>query len=116
MDNTTPLESKTENKYVSFVDKLGYDALKINKVGWPDRLTVLNNGYSFYIEFKRNTKTFGKRQGEKYQNYIHKKLRAKGTHVYLVDTFLEAKEIFEYELIISTQISKLMYMPKEFRK
>ena len=99
------LESSTENSYVKWVDDQGCDAIKINKRGWPDRLTVLNNGYSFYIEFKRCVKTSGLRQGEKYQNYIHKTLRARGFHVYLIDDIKEAKKVFKYELKIAKFIS-----------
>lgn len=98
------LETVVEGKYVSWVDEQGYDAIKINKLGWPDRLTILDFGYSFYIEFKRKGKRkhFGKRQGETYQSYIHKKLREKGTHVYLVETLEEAKKVFTYEVLNNT--------------
>ena len=113
MPELLKLETSTETSYVNFVSKEGCDAIKINKRGWPDRLTVLNNGYSFYIEFKRCVKTSGLRQGEKYQNYIHKTLRARGFHVYLIDDIKEAKKIFKYELFFRKQISELMYTPKE---
>lgn len=100
------LESSTEGHFVKWVSKQGHEAIKINKRGWPDRVIVLSNGYSFYIEFKRCVKTSGLRQGEKYQCYIHKLLRAKGAHVYLVDDVKEAKKIFEYELKIANLIGK----------
>ena len=98
MANTLKLESSTENAFVKWVTGEGYNAIKLNKVGWPDRLVVLENGYCFYIEFKRCVKTSGLRQGEKYQNYIHKKLRLRGFHVYLLDSIKEAKKVLNYEL------------------
>ena len=115
MADILKLESSTENSFVKWVTNQKYEAIKINKRGWPDRLVVLNSGYSFYIEFKRCEKTFGLRQGEKYQNYIHKVLRARGFHVYLIDDIKEAKKIFNYELDWSNNIMKMFKPFKEMR-
>ena len=92
------LETSTEKAYVKYVESYDCTALKINKRSWPDRFTVLRYGYGFYIEFKRDNKRFGKRQGEKYQQHTHNELRKRGIHVYLVDDLQQAKEIFHYEL------------------
>jgi len=102
------LETSTETKYANWVTKLGFDCLKVHKRSWPDRLTILNNGYSFYIEFKREGKLnkFGKRQGEKFQKYTHNELRKRGIHVYLVDDIYQAKDIFNYELEKSNKTFK----------
>lgn len=111
------LESNVENKYVEFVNKQGFESIKVNKRGWPDRLTVLNCGYSFYIEFKRPGKKdkFGNRKGEKLQKYTHKELRKSATHVYLVDDLEQAKTIFEYELDWSNNIMKMFKPFKEMK-
>ena len=108
------LESKTESDYVDYVKKRGFYALKINKRSWPDRLTILLNGYGFYIEFKRNNNKFGKREGEKYQAYTHNQLRKRGFHVYLVDNLEHAKAIFEYELAWSKAITDKFVNFKEY--
>ena len=102
------LETTDEGNYVKWVTKQGFDAIKVNKRSWPDRLTVLNYGYSFYIEFKREGKAdkFGRRKGEKFQKYRHSELRKRGIHVYLVDDIHQAKEIFHYELTLSNNIMK----------
>ena len=108
MDSILKLESSTEMTFIKWVNKQGYDAIKVVKRGWPDRLIVLNFGYAFYIEFKREGKAdrFGKRKGEKFQKHTHKDLRKRGTHVYLVDNIYQAKEIFSYELTLSDDVSK----------
>ncbi len=109
------LETGTETSYVNWVTKQGFDCIKVHKRSWPDRLIVLNWGYSFYIEFKRDGKAekFGKRKGEKFQKYTHNELRKRGIHVYLVDDIYQAKEIFKHELAWS---NKLMIMMKPFKE
>ncbi len=92
MKQIIKLESSTESAYVEWVELFGYECLKIKKVGYPDRLTTLSNGYGFYIEFKR--------QGEKpdkIQLHIHIKLRKKGYHVYVCDSLQAAKSALIYE-------------------
>ena len=103
------LETSTERSFVTYVEGHDCSSIKINKRSWPDRFTILTNGYGFYIEFKREGKVdkFGKRQGEKYQKHTHRKLKKKGHHVYLVDTLEQAKEIFHYELMESLRPSKV---------
>lgn len=95
------LETDAERKFASWVKGQGYDALKLTTMGWPDRLVVLVYGYCFYIEFKRDVKKFGKREGEKYQNHIHRKLRHRGFNVHLADNLDHAKEIFQTEMEIA---------------
>ena len=109
------LESSTEIVFVKWVSMQNCDAIKVNKRSWPDRLVVLNWGYSFYIEFKREGKAdkFGKRKGEKFQKHTHNELRKRGVHVYLVDDIHQAKEVFRYELARSNSI---MTMLKPFRE
>lgn len=88
-----PKETAVELRYVNYVEKLGYDCIKICKRGWPDRLIMLTNGYSFFIEFKR--------EGEvpsRLQLHTHQQLRDKGHHVYVCSNFEHAKEITEYEI------------------
>lgn len=87
------LETVAERRFADFVRKQGYTCIKIQRRGWPDRLIQLDNGYSFYIEFKR--------QGEKptkLQEFTHNTIRQQGTHVYVADTFEFAELVFTYEL------------------
>ena len=111
------LETSTEMTFVKWVTKQGFDAIKVNKRSWPDRLIVLNWGYSFYIEFKRDGKAdkFGKRKGEKFQQYTHNELRKRGIHVYLVDDIYQAKDIFKYELSWSNNIMTMFKPFKEYQ-
>ena len=111
------LESSDEMTFVKWVDKQDCDAIKVNKRSWPDRLIVLNWGYSFYIEFKREGKAekFGKRKGEKFQKHTHNKLRKRGIHVYLVDDIYQAKEIFKYELAWRNNIMTMFKPFKELK-
>lgn len=117
MPEILKLETSAESSYVKWVDKQGYIAIKINKRGWPDRITILDYGYSFYIEFKRENKKdkFGKRVGEKLQKYRHNELRKKGVHVYLVDNIYDAKDIFKYELEFSKKLKLVCNSFKEYR-
>ena len=111
------LETSDETTYVNWVTKQGFDCLKVHKRSWPDRLTVLNWGYSFYIEFKREGKAdkFGKRKGEKFQKYTHGELRKRGIHVYLVDDIYQAKAIFKHELAWSNNIMTMFKPFKELK-
>ena len=87
------LESATENPAVKYCELLGYNAIKINKRSWPDRLIMLDNGYGFYVEFKREGK--GPR---KFQRHTHTQLRNKGAHVYAqVDSLEWFKKIIAHE-------------------
>ncbi len=92
MKRILKLESSTERSFSEVVENSGYKDVKIRLKGWPDRLILLNNGYSFYIEFKRE----GKRPS-KLQLYTHKQLRALGFHVYVCDNLVHAKCILMYE-------------------
>lgn len=91
------LETSRERKFVEYVNKKGFDALKLTKRSYPDRLILLDCGYSFMIEFKRDASKFTRRKGEKLQKHTHDKLRERGIHVYLCDTVVQAKIIFSYE-------------------
>jgi len=117
MASLLKLETSTESSYVKWVSKQGYEAIKVNKRGWPDRLTVLDYGYSFYIEFKREGKVdkFGKRKGEKMQKFRHDELRKRGIHVYLVDDIFAAKEILNYELAWSKKLSTIFKSFREYK-
>jgi len=95
--NFTTLESTRQGKFVKYIDKKGCDALKLFKRSYPDLLILLDDGYSFMIEFKRDVNKFTKRKGEKLQRYTHDKLRERGIHVYVCDTVAQAKVIFLYE-------------------
>lgn len=112
------LESTLEAKSVKYAEKQNCHGIKINKRGWPDRLFRLNWGYSFYVEFKKpgEAKNFGKRQGEKMQQHIHKQLRKSGTHVYVIDDFADFKKVFEYELAWSNNIMTMFKPFKEYDK
>lgn len=94
----TPLEVNAERNYTDYVKRHGYEAIKIDRRGYPDRLTLLDYGYCFLIEFKRDKKTFTKRKGEKLQAYTHDQLRSREIHVYLCDTVYQAITIFHYEV------------------
>ena len=53
-----PLEKSIEDRFVAFVTKKGYKALKMNGEGhkdWPDRL-VVGKGVMVFFEFKRDEK------------------------------------------------------------
>lgn len=95
------LETTRERGFVKYVEADGFQAIKITKRSWPDRVIILSSGYSFMIEFKRDADSFGKRTGEKFQRYRHNKLRDQGMHVYLCDTLKEAKAIYAYELAMN---------------
>jgi len=101
MNKLKTLETDRESKYVEFVKNEGYVAVKMHKCGYPDRIILLDDGYCFMIEFKRDVSKFTKRKGEKLQQHIHEELRARGIHVYLCDTVKQAKAIFHYELRMS---------------
>lgn len=96
MAGIKPLEVKIENRYVRYAEKRGCLVPKGNpegRRGYPDRLTLCPEGKFFWIEFKR--------QGEKprpLQLSVHRKLRALGHKVYVVDNYEEAVEILESEL------------------
>lgn len=48
------LESSVERRCAAYATKHGCVLLKlIKRTHWPDRLCVLPNGQSFYVEFKR---------------------------------------------------------------
>jgi len=101
MKKIIKLESTTERAFVNFVQLLGYSAIKIQKRGWPDRLVTLENGYAFYIEFKRAGK-----KAESLQEYTHNKIRNKGFHVYVCDNITHAKRVLAHEEIVCIKFVK----------
>jgi len=117
MPELLKLETSTETTFTNWVTKQGFDCIKVHKRSWPDRAVILNSGYMFYIEFKREGKVekFGKRQGEKFQKYTHNELRKRAIHVYLVDDIYQAKDIFKYELAWSNNIMKMFKPFKEYK-
>lgn len=90
------LEKKAEDKYATYVEKRGGLAIKfkaLGRRGWPDRLTLLNNGKFFWMEFKA--------EGEEprpLQSYIHKKLKKLKHKIYTCDNYEKAIKIFEREV------------------
>lgn len=95
MKKVIRLESSIERSFVAHAQLLGYSAIKIQKRSWPDRLVTLENGYSFYIEFKRAGK-----KAEALQEYTHNKIRGKGFHVYVIDNIAQAKRVLVYEEMV----------------
>lgn len=53
---STPLEITVEDYLVSEIEKRGGECLKLEvkgQRGWPDRLCILPEGLTFYVEAKR---------------------------------------------------------------
>lgn len=96
------LEAKVEAQYVCYVAERGCLSIKCSVPGrrnYPDQQTLCGNGYSFFIEFKR--------EGEKprrAQLARHQKLRDMGYNVYVCDNLDEAIAIFEDELLFRESI------------
>lgn len=91
-----PVERVAEDAFVERCALRGYWALKMEIPGWrnwPDRQVFLGNGYSFFIEFKREGQT--PRPG---QLHRHREMRKRGYNVYVCDTLAEALEILETEV------------------
>lgn len=84
-------EKLIEKHFVREVQKAGGLALKVNSTsmrGLPDRMVLLPNGVLFFAEIKATGKT-----ARALQNFVHKKLRALGFDVYIIDSIEMGKEV-----------------------
>lgn len=98
MSSKVKLERDIEDKYVEKAKLLGVRPLKMQIPGvrnHPDRQIFLWGGYSFFIEFKRPGET--PRKG---QLHNHKLWRERGFNVYVCDTWQDALEITEWEIMV----------------
>lgn len=93
-------EKLIEERFIREVKKAGGLALKVNSTsmkGLPDRMVLLPNGVLFFAEIKAT----GKR-ARALQNFVHKKLRALGFDVYIIDSIEMVKEVLlKYEVCTS---------------
>jgi len=91
-------ESAIERKVVHDVyKKWGIQSVKIKAVGargWPDRLFLIpgNPPRPLFIEFKRKGE-----EAEPLQKYIHKKIRAAGYTVEVIDNYEDALWVIDIE-------------------
>lgn len=84
-------EKAIEQYFVSQVKRAGGIALKVNSTsmrGLPDRMVLLPNGVLFFAEMKATGKT-----ARELQNFVHKKLKALGFDVYVIDSIEMGKEV-----------------------
>lgn len=93
-------EKAIEQYFVKEVKRAGGIALKVNSTsmkGLPDRMVLLPNGVLFFAEIKATGKT-----ARALQNFVHKKLRALGFDVYVIDSIEMGKEVLlKYEVCTS---------------
>lgn len=98
-------ESAIESEVCKYAKALGWTTLKIKSAsnnGYPDRVFLRKNFPCFFIEFKKR----GKRLSV-LQQYRRRELENNGTYVYVVDTVLGGKNIFNmYEEIDYGKINK----------
>lgn len=89
-------EKSTEKRLVTEVERVGGWCLKlpaIHNAGLPDRLCLFPGGEVVFVELK----AFGKKP-RKIQTLMHRKIRALGFRVEVVDTPEQIKKITrEYE-------------------
>jgi hypothetical protein len=84
-------EKNIERKYVNYAKQLDCLALKFSPegaAGYPDRVTFVQGGYAFFIEFKAKGK-----KPTALQEKRHAELRAMGFDVYVCDNLESAKEL-----------------------
>lgn len=86
------LESRIENKLKTEIDKLGGKAYKFisGENGVPDRLVLLPGGKAIFVELKRP-----KEKPRKLQLLNHKRLRALGFDVRVIDSIDGVKDFIE---------------------
>jgi hypothetical protein len=83
------LESKHETGFVRWIDTFAlWEAIKIQRRGWPDRLVIGPGPVFFFIEFKRDAKE----SLRKLQDHIREFLQRLGFEVYVCRSAEEAKE------------------------
>lgn len=86
------MESKLQRKIIQDLELSGWEVNKVmksNKAGWPD-VEAFRNKITIFIE----TKSEGKK-AKPIQKYQHRKLRAQGFQVFVIDTwemYLRIKE------------------------
>ncbi len=84
------LETSHEKGYMRWLDTYVYwEAIKIYRRGWPDRLVIGPGPTTFFIEFKRNANE----DLRKLQKHIRKLLTNLGFNVYVCRSTKEAKEV-----------------------
>ena len=85
-------ESRLEKRVRLDMEKSGWLMVKVglcSKPGFPDRICIHTNRI-FFIELKAKGK-----DASELQKYVHKELRKKGFHVFVIDTwekYLELKK------------------------
>lgn len=89
-----PLEAHIESSVVTYAERFGHLAFKLNNrsdTGWTDRLFVTVPGIHYYIEFKR----LGE-DPEPLQRYRIGQLIANSCSVFVVDSIKEGRNIVDY--------------------
>jgi len=90
-----PLEKVVEDRFANFIDKRTTSyCIKLYKRHWPDRLVILRGGRCFFIEFKREHN--GKLSPG--QREMLRRLRQRGQHVYVCNTYESAMEAYINEI------------------
>ena len=88
---STPLERDAEDRFVTWIESLGFEAWKLRidgRDGFPDRTVVTDQGTAFF-EFKRPG---GKLRPQ--QRQLIRRLGELKAPVFVVHTLKEAKEHF----------------------
>jgi len=88
-----PLEKEVEKKACAYGRKTGWECRKYTSPAHrsvPDRLCLHDFGTVIFIEFKR----LGEDATDQ-QLIEHKKLRARGFTVYVIDNFEDAKRVLD---------------------
>ena len=98
---STKLEKDIEETYVGLA-RLKYRAKALKLIlkderGFPDRTVIFDNGYIFFIEFKRNEKEKTSPQ----QDITIKELRSQGCKVYICWTVEQAMKVTEEEFMLN---------------
>ena len=84
------LESAHEKAYMRWLDKyVLWEAIKIYRKGWPDRLVIGPGAVTFWIEFKRDEKE----DLRQLQDDVRVHLITMGFYVYVCRSAAEAKEV-----------------------
>lgn len=86
----TRLETSHEKGYMRWLDQFVYwEAIKIYRRGWPDRLVIGPGPVMFWIEFKRDVSE----DLRKLQKHTRNFLITLGFIVYVCRSTTEAKEV-----------------------
>jgi hypothetical protein len=84
-----PLETSHETGFVKWLDTYAqWEAIKIYRRGWPDRLVIGPGPVVFFIEFKRDVNE----DLRKLQKHVREFLITIGFNVYVCRSAKEAKE------------------------